>query len=221
MTFAPLAKFFTKYWNTIVTIFTSCKSPSPETMMIPSHSGSEISLISSRAWFWRSVQKNKRKCTMYKMPKRFWPERRFWCVSYKCDLEFSIIWVWIIQVQVYTWCNVYWIICIVYTCLNEVVADIGFSYHGKYVRLTPLHCLTPSTVWIDQQQQSTGTRQHAFAEFWLKRKKPEIKTYCKINKYTLWWWICNLCFKRTDRKQILKSKKCPSIPYLHSQAIFI
>lgn len=33
---------------------TSCRRPSPETMTMPSHSGSEISRISSRAWFCRS-----------------------------------------------------------------------------------------------------------------------------------------------------------------------
>ena len=36
------------------------------------------------------------------------------------------------------------------TCLYEVVADVGFSDHWQYVRLTPLHGLTPPTDRIDQ-----------------------------------------------------------------------
>ena len=37
------------------TMQTSCSRPSPEMIMMPSHSGREISLMSSLAWFWRSV----------------------------------------------------------------------------------------------------------------------------------------------------------------------
>lgn len=65
------------------------------------------------------------------------------------------------------------VIACVITCLYEVVADVGFSYHWKYVRLTPLHCLTPATERIDQQQQSTGTGQHAFAKFCSIRKQKQ------------------------------------------------
>lgn len=56
-------------YQTILFIFeqacilpTSCSRPSPETITTPSHSGSEISLISSRAWFCRSETQNYLSC---------------------------------------------------------------------------------------------------------------------------------------------------------------
>lgn len=41
--------------RSISPLITSWSRPSPETMTMPSHSGREISLMSSLAWFWRSV----------------------------------------------------------------------------------------------------------------------------------------------------------------------
>lgn len=49
-----LHKFFTSFQDKGLP--TSCSRPSPEIMMMPSHSGSDMSLISSRAWFWRSEE---------------------------------------------------------------------------------------------------------------------------------------------------------------------
>lgn len=56
---------FTRLSRPSKALQTSCKRPSPEIMMMPSHSGSDISRISSLAWFWRSVTDNKKSNTCY------------------------------------------------------------------------------------------------------------------------------------------------------------
>ena len=105
---------------------TSCSRPSPETMMMPSHSGSDISRMSSLAWFWRSETNYEKKIHEAENLLHVY----VWSKCFICLV--MLLWLW----------------CV--TCLYKVVADVGFSDHWQDVGLTPLHRLASPTEGIDQ-----------------------------------------------------------------------